>query len=42
MNTIDNGIDTMAHNNHNTEVKMHGIEYLFLHEKQVRTIYMSK
>ena len=42
MNTLDNSIDTMVYNNHNTEVKIHGIEYFLLHEVQVRTIYMSK
>ena len=38
-----NGICTVVHNNHNTEVKIHGIEHLFLlHKIQVRIIYMSK
>ena len=35
MNTIDNSIDTMVYNNHNTEVKIHCIEYFLLHEVQV-------
>ena len=30
---------TIAYNNHNTEVKMHGIEYLFVAQK---TIHNSK
>ena len=30
INTIVNGIDTMVYNNHNTEVKMRGKEYLFV------------
>ena len=42
MNTIDNGIDTMVHNNHKTEVKIHSIEYFSMHEIQVRTINISK
>ena len=30
INTIDNGIYTVVHNNHNTEVKIHGIEHPFV------------
>ena len=42
MNNRYNGVNTIAHNNHNTEEKIHGIEYFLLQEIQVRTIYMSK
>ena len=32
-------MDTMVYNNHNTEVKIHGIEHFLLHKIQVKTIY---